>query len=215
MQARKGKTHRKRIRCKQSRLGSRERTASHGSHADASRLLDGERVDLSFDAPTEDCQRCGGTRMRRRRVDVSILGGRLAIPGVPALYCADCGTMFMERGSGEAIADTIGIVRDLDREGLEAELRRGLDLHARERSRRSDGRRIVTVYFPGLSKRHRAAKISIRPTDPLLAVLEGMGSEDIRRTLGLESYEDLEREARAAHRTISRYLHVALGDKLL
>lgn len=72
-------------------------------------------------------------------------------------------------------------------------------------------RRLSTIDRKRLAEQspEEAAEYSLFP------VLRRMGSEDIRRALGFEYFEELEHAARAASRTVSQYLRLTLTEKLL
>ncbi len=194
---------------------SREDAAEYWGRTDASALLEGERVKLEVKRPAEACRSCGSERLRPRWVDFPILKGRLTVPGTRVLYCPECGASVVDPESEEAISTVLSAVRGLDPRTLAEEVRRGSQLIAERFAEKAGDRRIVTIYFPTRSKGHRIAKISIRSSDPLLPVLRRTGSEDIRRVLEFEFFEELESAARAAHRTISQYLRLSLTEKLL
>jgi hypothetical protein len=194
---------------------SPEEAAEYWGRTDASALLEDEPVKVQVERPAEACGRCGSERRRVRRVDLPIMEGRLIVPRARVLYCPDCRTSVLDPESEEAISSLLSTVRDLDRRKLVEELYRGSERVTERFADKARERNIATIYFPTRSKGHRVAKVSIRQSDPLFPVLRRMGSEDIRRALGLEYFEELEHAARAASRTVSQYLRLTLTEKLL
>jgi len=193
-----------------------EESCEYWDEHDSSEMLEtGERIKLEITRPEYVCERCKSSRIRRRMIDIPILGGKVVLKRMKTFYCADCGTSSVEEESLKELKNEFRQLATLDANTLLRSVKDGLTFHDEKWREKANERKVISIYFPTKEGTPAKAQISLVVSDPLYPRLRSLTSEDIRNMLGLQYLEDLEREASGQNRTISQYLKLELAKLLL
>jgi hypothetical protein len=193
-----------------------EESCEYWDEHDSSEMLEtGERIKLEIARPAYVCERCKSSRIRRRIIDIPILGGKVVLKRMKTFYCADCGTSLVEEESLKELRDEFGHLSTLDANTLLSSVKDGLTFHDKKWKEKANERKVISIYFPTKEGIPAKAQISLVVSDPLYPRLRSLTSEAVRNMLGLQYIEDLEREANRQNRTVSQYLKLELAKFLL
>ena len=198
-----------------------ERLTDEGSceywdeHDSSGMIETGERIKFEIARPAYICERCKSSRIRRRIIDIPILGGKVVLKRMKTFYCADCGTSSVEEESLKELRNEFRDLSTLDTNTLLGSVKDGLTFHDKKWKEKANERKVISIYFPTKEGTPAKAQISLIVSDPLYPRLRSLTSEDARNMLGLQYLEDLERQASGQNRTISQYLKLELAKLLL
>ena len=193
-----------------------EESCEYWDEHDSSQMLEtGERIKLEIARPEYVCESCKSSRIRRRIIDIPILGGKVVLKRMKTFYCADCGTSLVEEGSLKELRDEFRHLSTLDANTLLSSVKDGLTFHDKKWKEKTNERKVISIYFPTKEGIPAKAQISLVVSDPLYPRLRVLTSEAVRNMLGLQYLEDLESEANGQNRTISQYLKLELAKLLL
>lgn len=195
---------------------SEEEFAEYWETHDAAKILEtGEQESLEITEVDKYCPTCGSTRVRPRMIDLPILSGNVVLKRVKTLYCVECGKSSIEQESIEESIDRLnGLVGHLDKEKFVQILKEALASYAAGWAEKENERKVISVYLPTKAGEPNKAQISIKVSDPLYPKLRFLTSEEIRKLLGIEYYEDLKQKAQNQRRTLSEFMKIALEEKL-
>lgn len=204
---------------KKTRKHGRDETASDDieflERADLSELIEkGEEADLRVRKTGEPCPRCEKKRLRKRIIDVPLLGDRLVFKRARVVYCPDCRMNFLERESLRNFLKLIeGNLHKADEKRLHDYIEEGLRLFEKRWKEKVSRRRVLTFYFPSKTTgKYKNAHVSIRADDPLARTLSDLSSGALRELLGIQYYEDLKLAADEENRTVSQFIKSRLAS---
>ena len=193
-----------------------EESCEYWDEHDSSEMIEtGERIKLEIAGPAYVCERCKSSRIRRRIIDIPVLGGKVVLKRMKTFYCADCGTSSVEEESLKELRDEFRDLSTLDTNTLLSSVKDGLAFHDKKWKEKANERKVISIYFPTKEGTPAKAQISLVVSDPLYPRLRSLTSEDARNMLGLQYLEDLGKEASGQNRTISQYLKLKLAKLLL
>jgi hypothetical protein len=193
-----------------------EESCEYWDEHDSSEILEtGERIKLEIARPEYVCERCRSSRIRRRIIDIPILSGKVVLKRMKTFYCADCRTSLVQEESLKELRDEFRHLATLDANTILSSVKEALTFHDKKWKEKANERKVISVYFPTKEGIPAKAQISLVVSDPLYPRLRSLTSEAVRNMLGLQYFEDLEREASGQHRTISQYLKLELAKLLL
>jgi hypothetical protein len=193
-----------------------EETCEYWDEHDSSEILEtGERIKLEITGPEYICERCGSSRIHRRIIDIPILSGKVVLKRMKTFYCADCRTSLVEEESLRELTDEFRQLATLDAHTILSSVKEALTFHDKKWKEKANERKVISIYFPTKGGIPAKAQISLVVSDPLYPRLRSLTSEAVRNMLGLQYFEDLEREATRQNRTISQYLKLELAKLLL
>ncbi len=175
----------------------------------------GQRVKLEIARPG-NCVHCGSSRLRRRMIDLPVLEDTISFRRVRVLYCPDCkSSQILDESINELIDRLKALGARLDSDTLKAALEAGLTAYEEKWAQKANERKVMSIYFPTREGAPAKAQISVLVSDKLYPILSSLTSEDVRSLLGLRYFEELEKEAKDRDRSISQYLKLELGKRLL
>lgn len=183
--------------------------------SDLSELIEkGEEAQLHVRKTSESCPNCGKKRLRKRIIDVPLMGDRLVLKRARVVYCPDCKMNFLERESLRHFINLIkGKLYKADEKRLYDYMEEGLRFFEQRWKDKVGRRRVLTFYFPSeTTGKYKNAHVSIREDDPLARTLSDLSSATLRDLLGLQYYEELKRAADAENRTISQFIKSRLAS---
>jgi predicted GIY-YIG superfamily endonuclease len=180
-------------------------------------LKKGEAIKLDIEEYLANCARCGSLRIRKRIIDLPVYKETILFRNVLVTYCADCRNYEIPRQSINELIDRFKIigVLDLDENIFLTAINEGLTSYGRRWANVFNRRKVVSIYFPTKYGVPAKAQVSLSGSDQLYRVLRSLSSEDIRNKLSIHYYEDLDREAKKQHRSISQFIKYVLNKKLL
>lgn len=196
---------------------SDEEFAAYWETHDAARILEtGEQETLESGRVDKRCPACGSSRMRPRMIDLPILSGKVVLKRVKTLYCVECSKSSIEQvGVEEAFNELNSLVSHIDKEKFIQVLKDALISYDERWAEKENERKVISVYLPTRAGEPNKAQISIKVSDPLYPKIRFLTSEEIRKLLGVEYYEDLQEKAEEDRRTVSQYMRIALAEKFL
>ena len=194
-----------------------EQCSDYWDVTDASSIIEsGKKVQYEVVRPLSPCESCGGIKVRKRMVDLPLLDGAVLLRKTRVVYCPNCKRSVIEQSSLQELSERIGLLSKLvNTNSLTDFLEKALISYDHKYRAKTKQRKIFSIYFPTKNKAPAKAQISAALTDPLYPALRQLTSENIRDILGLEFFEDLEKEAKHKNRSISQYLKVELAKKVL
>ena len=193
-----------------------EESCEYWDEHDSSEILEtAERIKLEITRPEYVCERCKSSRIRRRIIDIPILSGKVVLKRMKTFYCADCGTSLVEEESLNELRDAFCQLATLDANTISSSVKEALTFHDKKWKEKGNERKVISIYFPTKEGIPAKAQISLVVSDPLYPRIRSLTSEAVRNMLGLQYFEDLEREASGQNRTISQYLKLELAKLLL
>jgi hypothetical protein len=193
-----------------------EESYEYWDEHDSSEMIEtGERIKLEIARPAYVCERCNSSRIRRRIIDIPVLGGKVVLKRMKTFYCADCRTSSVEEESLQELRNKFRDLSTLDTNTLLSSVKDGLTFHDKKWKEKANERKVISIYFPTKDGTPAKAQISLVVSDPLYPRLRSLTSEDARNMLGLQYLEDLETEANRQNRTVSQYLKLELAKLLL
>jgi len=194
-----------------------EESSEYWDEHDASEVLErGEKIKLEIAKPDYRCTTCGSSRIRKRIIDLPIVKGTVVLKRTKILFCADCKTSIIEKESLEKLRDKLHLLTTkLDTKTVFDLVKEGLVCHEQKWTEKAKERKVISIYFPTKEEGPAKAQISLPISDPLYPKIRSLTSEDVRKMLGLEYFEDLVIKAKDRDRTISQYLKIELAKKIL
>ncbi len=195
----------------------KEESCEYWDDHDASEVLEtGEEIKLKIARPDYQCTTCGSSHIRRRLIDLPILEGAVVLKRMKILFCAECKTSIIEKESLEELSDKLHLLTmKLDTKTVFDLVKEGLASYEKKWTEKAKERKVISIYFPTKGGSPAKAQISLLISDPLYPKIRSLTSEDVRKMLGLQYFEDLEWEAKEQNRTISQYLKIELTKKTL
>lgn len=175
-----------------------------------------ERVKLEISRPEANCPKCGSSRLRRRMIDLPMLEDKISFKRARVLYCPDCRISQIPEESLKELTDRLKAVgAKVDSDTFAAAVNEGLASYSKKWAKKVNQRKVMSIYFPRREGSPAKAQISLLVSDRLYPILRSLTSEDVRRLLGLQYFEDLEKEAKERDRSISQYLKHEIGKRTL
>ncbi|MBW1702652.1 MAG: hypothetical protein JRJ11_11045 [Deltaproteobacteria bacterium] len=175
-----------------------------------------ERVKFEIARPDVNCHHCGSSRLRKRMIDLPVLEDTISFKKAKIVYCADCKISEIPE---ESLKEFEGRLERLgakvDSHTFSAVVREGLAAYEKKYAEKVNQRKVMSIYFPKKEGAPAKAQISLLVSDQLYPILRSLTSEDVRSLLGLQYYEDLEKEAKKHDRSISQYLKHEIGKRSL
>lgn len=193
-----------------------EESAEYWDNHDTTNILEnGDKIKLNISKPDYHCTTCGSVRIRKRIIDLPALGGAVILKKTKVLFCTDCNTYIIEGKGLEEIRDKLhNLMMKLKNKNMAGFVREGLASYERRWTGKSKERKVISIYFPTKTGSPAKAHISILVSDPLYPKLHLQTSEDVRRLLGIQYFEDLDRAAKKQNRTISQYLKLEISKHI-
>ena len=175
-----------------------------------------ERVKLEISRPEANCPKCGSSRLRRRMIDLPMLEDKISFKRARVLYCPDCRISQIPEESLKELIDRLKAVgAKVDSDTFAAAVNEGLASYSKKWAKKVNQRKVMSIYFSRREGSPAKAQISLLVSDRLYPILRSLTSEDVRRLLGLQYFEDLEKEAKERDRSISQYLKHEIGKRSL
>lgn len=185
------------------------------NHDSSDILARGKKIKLEIARPDYRCTTCGSSLIRKRIIDLPVLEGTVLLKKTKILFCADCKTYIIEKKGLEEIRDTLRrLIMKLGNKSMTGFVREGLVSYERRWTEKTKERKVISIYFPTKAGHPAKAQISLPISDPLYPKLRALTSEDVRKVLALQYFEDLEKEAEKHNRTISQYLRLELAKRI-
>lgn len=175
-----------------------------------------ERIKLKIGRTDTNCPNCGSSRLRKRMIDLPVLEDTISFKKAKIVYCPDCK---ISQISEESLKELVGRLEragaKVDIHTFSASVREGLASYEKRCVEKANQRKVMSIYFPKQEGTPAKAQISLLVSDQLYPILRSLTSEDVRNLLGLQYYEDLEKEAKKHDRSISQYLKHEIGKRSL
>ena len=173
-----------------------------------------ERVKLDIGRPDARCPYCGSPRLRRRMIDLPVLEDTVSFKKARVVYCPECKISEVPEESLKELEGRLKrIGAKVDTHTFLAAVREGQAAYEKKYSEKANQRKVMSIYFPKKEGTPAKAQISLLVSDRLYPILRSLTSEDVRKLLGLQYYEDLEKEAKKHDRSISQYLKHEIGKR--
>ncbi|RLI52572.1 MAG: hypothetical protein DRP09_17640 [Candidatus Thorarchaeota archaeon] len=175
-----------------------------------------ERIKLKIGRTDTNCPNCGSSRLRKRMIDLPVLEDTIFFKKAKVVYCPDCKTSQISEESLKELAGRLKLLgAKVDIHTFSASVREGLASYEKRCAEKANQRKVISIYFPKQEGAPAKAQISLLVSDQLYPILRSLTSEDVRNLLGLQYYEDLEKEAKKHDRSISQYLKHEIGKRSL
>lgn len=175
-----------------------------------------ERIKLKIGKPDARCPHCGSSRLRKRMIDLAVLEDTISFKKAKIVYCADCKISEIPEESLKELESRLKrLGAKVDSHTFSAVVREGLSAYEKKYAEKVNQRKVMSIYFPKQEGAPAKAQISLLVSDQLYPILRSLTSEDVRNLLGLQYYEDLEKEAKKHDRSISQYLKHEIGKRSL
>lgn len=193
---------------------SDEELSIYWDEHDASSFLEtGDFEEVSIAENKSVCNYCGNSKVRTRIIDLPILDGSFLLNDIEVTYCPACKRSFINSDELEDVAKHLKAFSGrIDYDNLKRVIDKGLRDYEKRWDETENERKVVSIYFPSQTMGPKKAQVSLKASDPIYPKLKSLTSEEVRDTLGIQYFEDLEREARAQKRTISAYIKCSLED---
>jgi hypothetical protein len=149
-------------------------------------------------------------------IDLPVFEDTIFLNKVRVLYCPNCGVWEIPKESIRNLMDRLksfGLRVSLAT--FENVLNKSLEAYRKNWTERTDQRKVMSIYFPTKEGLPAKAQVSVSVSERLYPTLRSLTSEDVRRLLGIEHYEDLERAAKAQARSISQYIKHEIARRIL
>ena len=175
-----------------------------------------ERVKLEIARPDARCPHCGSSRLRRRMIDLPVLENTISFKKAKVVYCPDCKISQIPE---ESLKELEGRLKLLGAKVVPhiflATVKQRMASYEKRFAEKENQRKVISIYFPKKEGTPAKPQISLLVSDKLYPILRSLTSEDVRNLLGLQYYEDLEKEAMKHDRNISQYLKHEIGKRSL
>lgn len=181
---------------------------------DASSFLEtSDFEEISIAESKSVCKDCGSRKVRTRIIDLPILNDSFVLNDIETTYCPACKRSSINPDELEDIAKQLKTFSgQIDYSNLKKAIDKGLRDYEKHWNETESERKVISIYFPSQTMGPKKAQVSLKASDPIYPKLRSLTSEEVRDTLGIQYYEDLEREARAQKRSISAYVKCSLED---
>lgn len=190
---------------------------NYWNDTDSSELLEkGENVELVIVRPIHSCTNCNSERVRVRMVELPILEGTIIFKKVRIVFCPDCNSSELPKSTVEELikrVELLGLQKDFDTFNIH--IRKGLEFFEKSWAEKKNARKVMSFYFPTKQGTPGKAQIALTISDPLYPVLRSLTSEDLRKLLNVDYYEDLVENAKEQTRSISQYLKYEISKRAL
>jgi len=188
---------------------------NYWNETDSSELLDkGENLELVIVRPIHSCANCNSERVRARMVDLPILEGTIIFKKVRIIFCPDCNSSELPKSTIEELikrVKLIGLQKDFD--AFKIHIGKGLEFFEKRWAEKKNARKVMSFYFPTKQGAPGKAQIALTISDPLYPILRSLTSEDLRKLLKVDNYEDLVADAKNQTRSISQYLKYEISKR--